>query len=476
MKRLLLVMLTALELLQLACYKDKGNYNYHPVVAPDIANLDTLYRVPVGDTLVINPLITSTDPNARLSLSWRLGVPLKLWDTTLSGNTFKFYFNLNPDVYPLRLTITDNSNGMQYFRNVKVQITTPYSFGTVVLSQENNTSQLSFIQPDNTILPRVYPTVNGGENLPGKPLQLIDLIKTQVSPVPTLGYWIINDDVNDGGVHVGTNSLLKINTLRGNFFDKPAAAKAGYLESTDNGVLRGVINGKAYEGAWQTYYYADVYGLFGEPVPGNYELYPRIVFNSAMPLIVMGYEKNRKQFVAFTNFGGLSYLGTNYQVKDATPFDPTNVQLDLLYIHQIGADAIYAFGKGADGKLYDLKFRTAFMGFIQLAPEYKQEFPQPSLITATTKWAGSISKGELFYFTSGDKIYSYSPSNQQITQLTTDFGGKNVSMIKLADDEHLIAGVEGSLYWLDVSTGVLGKVIKKIDGIPGEPIDIVEKK
>jgi hypothetical protein len=477
MKRFLLVMLTALALLQLACYKDKGNYDYHPVVAPGIANLDTLYKVAVGDTLLIDPQITAGQPNARLGLSWRLSVPLKVWDTMFTGNTFKYRFLLEPDTYPVRLTITDSANGMQYFRNFNIQVITPYSLGTVVLSEENNTSQLSFIQPDGTVLPHIYQTLNGGAQLPGKPLQLIDLIKQQVSPVPALGYWITNDDAIDGGTHIGNNTLVKINTLRTNFFDMPPAAKAGYFETTENGVLRGVLNGKAYEGAWQTFYGADIYGYFGAAVNGDYELYPRIVFNNQAPLIVMGYEKNRKQFVAFTNMGGLSYLGTNYQVTDITPFDPKNVQLDLLYFHQVGGADIYAFGKAADGTLYDLKFQTQFMGFVQITPAYKQAFPQPSLITPTTIWAGNINSGDVFYFTSGDKIYSYTPSNKQIIPLTTDFGGKNVTMLKMADNDNtLIAGVEGSLYFLDVSTGVFGNVIKKIDGIPGDPVDVVVKK
>ncbi len=32
---------------------------------------------------------------------------------------------------------------------------------------------------------------------------------------------------------------------------------------------------------------------------------------------------------------------------------------------------------------------------------------------------------EVFYFTSGDKIYRYNPTNQDIRPLVTDFGGKD---------------------------------------------------
>lgn len=473
MKRLLLVMLTALALLQLACYKDKGNYDYQPVVAPGIANLDSLYRVGISDKLVITPALTTTDPKAHFVLTWRLGIPKKVWDTTITGPTFSYIFTMDPDVYPVRLTITDSTTGMQYFRNFNVQITTPYTTGSLVLSSENNTSQISFIQPDNTVIPRVYRTLYGVD-LPGHPLQVIDPIKQQVNPVPALGYWVTFGDTDDGGVHVGTNSMLKINTLLTNYFTRPSKAKPGYLETTDNGVLRGVINGKLYEGAWQTYYGADVYGYFGEPVLGDYELYSRVV-NSNPPLL-MGYDIKGKQFVPFTNMGSLAYVGSNYQVTDISQFDPKNIQLDLLFLQQIKMNC-FAFGKATDGTLYEVKFTPVYMGFVQITPVYKRAFPQPALITPTTKWAGTSNSGELIYFTSGDKIYRYEPSTQDLQPLAINFGGKNVSMIKMSADDHtLIAGVEGSLYYLDINTTILGSIIKKIDGIPGAPIDVVERK
>src|SRR5690242_10559596 len=120
MKRLLLVMLTALALLQLACYKDKGNYDYHPVIDPAIKGIDTLYDVAIGDTLVVKPVVSNPDPHARLYFAWRVGMPKQLRDTTLYGDTLKYIFNLDPDTYPVRLTVTDSSNGMKYFYDFKI--------------------------------------------------------------------------------------------------------------------------------------------------------------------------------------------------------------------------------------------------------------------------------------------------------------------------------------------------------------------
>jgi hypothetical protein len=213
--------------------------------------------------------------------------------------------------------------------------------------------------------------------------------------------------------------------------------------------------------------------MFGLPAEGDYALYSQAVFHPTMPYF-LGYEKNRKQFVAFTNFGSPAYIGTGYQVTNTAAFNPVSVGMDMIYFTQVNGNNCFAFAKGTDGNIYELKFGAAFMGFIQLSPEYKRVFAQQSLINADTKWAASPS--EIFYFSSNDKIYRYNPLNQETKPLTVNFGGKKVTMVKLIDGGNtLLAGVEGSFYHLDVSTGKLGDVLKKVDGIPGSPIDAVIK-
>ena len=320
--------------------------------------------------------------------------------------------------------------------------------------------------------PRIYSALQGTD-LAGGPKQLIPIMHQYIVPLTISSYWITGTDGNDPGVQIQSNTLLKIKTLRNNFFDPPAVAKPGYLECSANGVLQGVVNGKLYVGASQTYYASDVYGMFGLGAQGDYELFPRAAFNSVMPYF-LGYDINRKQIVAFTNFGSAAYIGTDYQTTSTTAFDPKSMDLDLLHFQQINDNNCFAFGTASDGILYEIKFGAAFMGFVQLSPVYKRPFPAANLITATTKWDATSS--EIFYFTSGDKVYRYNPLNQEVKVLVTDFGGKAVSMIKVTNDGNtLIAGVEGTVYFLDISPGKFGDVLKKIAGIPGAPVDVVER-
>jgi hypothetical protein len=465
-----MALLTACGLLQLACYKDKGNYDYHLPVEPQVTNLDSVYQVFIGDTLTVKPAIITTDPNARFGYIWKIQIPKEFRDTSFTGNMLRMVFGLPPDVYAARLTIIDSSNGMKYFRDFKIDGRTAFSTGTLVLSLEGTTSQLSFVKPDSTVMPRIYQALHGVD-LPGGPQQINAMIHQSITPLTVMNYWITCSETDDAGVQINANTLLKIKTLRYNFFDPPAVARPGYVESSPVGVLQGVINGKLYVGASQTYYGSDVYGMFGLGVDGDYQLYKRAAFNSVMPYF-LGYDVNRKQFVAFTNFGSAAYIGTSYQVTDTIAFDPKNTRLNLLHFQQINDNNCFAFGKAADGTLYEVKFGADFMGYVQLSPLYKRTFAQPALITATTQWAGTPS--EIFYFTSGDKVYRYNPLNQEIKPLVTNFEGKAVSMIKVTDNGNtLIAGVDGAVYFLDISTGKFGDVLKKYNGIPGAPVDVV---
>ena len=473
MKKYLLYMLVGWAFCAASCYKDKGNYSYNVPPVPVIKNLDTVYSAVVGDSLVIQPSVTIAGPNPKLGFAWKITVPEQLKELDFYGPALRTIFGLNPTRYYARLTIIDSTNGMKYFYDFAIDGKTVFAAGTTVLSNESGKSQISFIQPDGTLLPRLYSAINDGEELPGKPQQVVSLLNQYIVPTVINSYWFFFGDGADRGVQIDANTFKKIKTLKGNFFDPPAAPVPGLFTCSVNGVLEGVVNNKLYVGASQTWSGSPVYGMFGAAADGDYNMFKEGIFNAVMPYFV-GYDVNRRQFLSFTNFGSPAYAGTGYPVTDTTAFDPRNTRLNLWHLEQINSNNCYAFGKGDNDSIYRLKFGVNFIGVTQFAPMEKKPFPRQDLISINTKWASS--PNEIFYFTSGAHIYRYNPLNEEIKVLTTDFGGKEVSMIKAVDDGNtLIAGVDGSVYFLDVSTGKFGDIKKKIDGVPGTPIDAVIK-
>lgn len=462
------IIVVALLALLAACYKDKGNYDYNPPEEPLVTNLDTVYSVFVGDSLIIKPTIQFSDPS-KLNFDWSIAVPELASGLSFKGPEIRMVFGLGANRYRGKLTITDNANGMKYFHDFLISGKTNFSQGTTVLSVDNGETKLSFIKPDGTVQPDIYEAANLGEKLGNKPRQLIGLRHASIEPYHTTSYWVFTDE-GDKGVQINSNTMKKIKNLAGNFFTPPASIVPGSFSPTQMESMNGVINGKLYTGMTQTWNKNPLYNMFGLPAEGDYNLYEQAAFNSIMPYF-LGYDKVRKQVVGFTNFGTPAYIGTGYQVA-GDAFDPRSLGLDLLFFVQVNDGNCFAIGKDASGTLKEIKFGVVFMGIIQLKPEYIRNFSRPDLITPSTKWTNS--PGEIFYFSSGSKVYRYNPTNEDFRALTTDFGGKDVTMIKLINGGNtMLAGTEGALYHLDVSTGKFGDILKKQTGIPGQTIDAV---
>jgi hypothetical protein len=424
----------------------------------------------LGDTLIIQPTVTIAEPNPRLGFEWRIDMPAKDSSIFFYGPKMQYVFGLTPDNYGALLTVIDSSNGMHYFYRFTISGVTEYGAGTTILSLENGVTQLSFVDTFGNMQPRVFRALNG-QDLPSGPMQLIALADQYIVPVKTSSYWVICSGGMNPGVQIDPNTLLTIKTLKDNFFSAPSSIVPGTLTASPFGVMEGVINGRLYAGTTNTWNLAPVYGMFGQAPAGSYALYHQAACNGTFPYF-LGYDSVRQQFVAFTNFGGPAYIGTSYHVTDSTAFSPMTVGLKMVDFEQINDQNCYAFGVAANDSLYELKFGTAFMGFIQLSPQYKRPFIRPDLITPNTKWASS--PAEIFYFSSGSSIYSYNPLNQQVAALATSFSGQAVTMIKVTDGGNtLIAGAGNTVYFLDISTGRNGQVLKQINGVPGSPVDVV---
>ena len=452
----------------LSCYKDLGNYKYKVPPAPVVKGLDSVYHATLGDTLVVAPTVTIAGSSQRLGFQWRIDVPAQDTGIYFSGPKLQYVFGLPPGAYYALLTVTDSSDSMRYFYPFAVIGATAYEQGTTILSLENGISQLSFVDTLGNMQARIFRTLNG-QDLPTGPMQLIPLADQYVTPVLTSSYWIICSGGANPGVQIDANTLLTIKTLKDNFFSAPATLVPGSFAGSPYGVTNGVVTGKLYTGTTQTWNEAPVYGMFSQAPSGNYALYHQVAFNGTFPYFI-GYDSVQRQFVVFTNFGSPAYVGTSYQVTDSTAFSPITAGLDLLDFEQINDQNCYAFGTAND-TLYELKFGAAFMGFVQLSPQYKRPFVRPDLITPTTKWASS--PAEVFYFSSGSTIYSYNPVNQQVTALAMNFNGQAVTMVKVTNGGNtLIAGVSGTVYFLDISTGRNGQLISQINNVPGSPVDV----
>jgi hypothetical protein len=457
-------------LLLTACYKDKGNYDINMPPTPVVSGLDSLYSAVVGDSLIITPKV-SIENNDSLVLEWRIGAPeVASGFLNFTGPSLRMLFGLQANLYSGRLSVYNKKNGIRYFYPFQIQGVTEFTAGTTVLSVDNGVTKLSFITPDGQVKPNIYETVNG-HSLPPDPLALHYMKDQQQGNMP-LGYWII---CKKGGVRLNVSTLQDDptypNTLANNFFAAPDSIIVGSIQQAIRGSLTGVINDKFYVGFTLTWNQATTYGMFGDYANGTYNLASSFIstFTNGQYSYI-AFEKDKQQFVRIS--GTPYYYGTQYTATSTTAFDPTNVGMSLIHMEQINSGDCFAYCKGTDGIVYELKFTVSFTNSpYTFTPVYKRAFIQQTLINDDTKWQAT-NNGVLF-MTAGDKVYRYNPLSQEVRALETSFNGNAVSMIKLSDNQDtLIAGAGNSLYYMDISTGKYGVLTKTITGIPGQPVDV----
>ena len=475
MKKRITYLLAIVTLVISACYKDEGNYEYNMPEVPKVTTLDTVYSVFVGDSLIINPGISSQKGTEDLTYDWKIAIPEKLSHESYTGNPLRMIFGLGPKRYYARLTITDTTNGMKYFHDFAIDGKTAFSTGMVVLTDEAGTARLSFIKPNGDVQARLYEAMHG-EPLPGKPLQLVPVAQAY-NPANINSYWIFTSGADNPGVQLDANTMQRKQRVKDNFFVPPATVQIGSMQSSFFGVITGIVNGKLYAGTTSTWDQNPLYGMFGLSTPGDYELSDKFIFNfnpGTFAGYYIGFHKIKKQFLRFNLYGAPNFFGTDYNVL-GDAFDPKNTNMDLLHMEQINGNDVYAFMKAPVGTVYECKFGINFNGPFQITPISKKPFVQQDLITPSVKITAS--QTGIFYLAAGNKVYRYNPLNEELRALTTDFGSKDITMLKLTENDNtLIAGVEGKLYFLDVSTGKFGDVIRQVSGLPGSPVDIAIRK
>jgi hypothetical protein len=450
-----------------ACYKDKGNYDYITLKPPVLSNFDSSYIAYAGDSLIIAPVVTLPDGRTDMTCTWKISIPEEARSADYEGSSLRIVYGLGAKRYSALFTVTDNAVGMKYFYEFTIIGRTAFTSGTVVLSEEAGAAKVSFIKPDGSLQPNIYEGINN-EELGTGALQLVPVQNLYYMNVIT-AYWVLCSGGTHPAVQIDANNMQRLKYLNENFYEPPATLNAQYFLPVVNGTTTAIMNDQLYIATTETAPFATYYGYYGVPVNGNYKLHPQLLSTFTQGSnYILGFDAVKKSLIRFT---AGTYFGTDYEQVDSF-FNPKDLKMDLIKMAKISENDVYAFCDSA-GKKIELKFALDFLdGQTTLQTLYKREFPGANLLTADTRWESS--PVGVFYFTSTDKIYRYNPLNKEIKVLTTNFGGKPVTMIKLIEDGNkLIAGIEGSMLTLDVSPGKYGDVLQRTDGIPGKVVDVV---
>jgi hypothetical protein len=467
MKRsFLYILIIALVPFFSACFKDKGNYDYLELGEPVVTGLDSIYSVFTGDSLIITPKIVLPGGRTDVSCHWTIDVATEARSDEYDGLQLRIIYGLGANVYNARLIVKDNKLDVKYYYNFIITGKTEFTSGTVVLTDDNGKGNLSFVKPDGTVQTDLYQAING-ESLGTGPLQLVPLKNEGYMNIIT-AYWIVCSGGASPAIQVNSDNLKRTKYLKDNFYASPGDLHPSYFQRLTNGTTTAIMDERMYVGTTETAPFGTYFGFFSSPITGNYNLAPQLIYGRAGSYFYyLGFDKVKK---CFLRFDPNTYYGTDYLQEDSL-FNPKDLKMDLLDMEKVSETTMYAFCDSL-GQTYELKFGLNFFdGNSRFSTTYRRKFKGDSLVTASTKWQLADEK---IYFTSNDKIYRYNPTNQEILLMEANFGGKAVTMLRAAEDGNtLIAGTDGSLYTLDISTGKYGNVLKKVDGLPGHVVDII---
>ncbi|WP_167015146.1 PKD-like family lipoprotein [Chitinophaga sp. Cy-1792] len=158
MKNIFFPLMACVLMVFTGCYKDKGNYSYHPInEVTEISNIDEGYVMLYGNTLSIKPAVRmSIDSNANLADTNKFGYQWISYKYNVAvGDTIRTVFattptlewaaNLKPDTYTCFFKITDKSTGLSQQKRFMLKITTMITNGLLILNDVNGKARLDML-------------------------------------------------------------------------------------------------------------------------------------------------------------------------------------------------------------------------------------------------------------------------------------------------------------------------------------------
>lgn len=483
MKRVLYLMLLLSVLLQTSCYEDKGNYEYSTLTEVEINGIEPEYTVYVGSMFRIPVEVTYKNGTLTdVSYEWRIDGEVVSTEKDLN---IPVSFAVKPGLYA-DFSVIDNQTGIKTLVKFKVNVSTEFYNGWLLLSDEGDHSELTYIRNDGKVYPDIYKQLNHEELNPGA-LQ----IKEHWTPwgEATGEVFVAITKGPNYSVELDGNSLYRVLYNKDEFLGgMPDDFKPQSMDCVSNWDYL-ISNGRLYtryiNRSWDAVYHEGTF-VNGD-VPGDYELLPITMRgNIIMSNDIIAFDKKHQSYKLLRN-GSLSDFNYNNDSKKA--FKPTEMGKTLIAGGATSTasprDYFLTILKGDDGQYYTQKFLFSGWGTKSYTSISETVFPNPELIHSDTQWAFCLNRPYV-YFTSGNKLYSYNHEGNTVKELKgIVFAGKIRDIALCATNyEQLGVVVESSsqpgrcdFMLLDVSVVADGSLVdgSLAEGVIGNIVDLKYK-
>ncbi|MGN7819977.1 PKD-like family lipoprotein [Chitinophaga sp. 22536] len=415
-----------------ACYKDRGNYDYHDINQVDsIGGIAKNYTVLYGDSIRITPTVLATQESgdtARYTYRWEALIdglsrmPGESPNVLVSSSrNLAIAVKLRPSGYDCFFRIKDKQTGVEWFKRFKLTVQSAVYQGWVALCDVNGVARLDMVArlgEEDRLITDLMSFVNGGLPVRHQPKQLVFAYRsTNINPF----YLRTGDGLEriDGdnftwkstyGIRYEMLMPVGADFAPDYFFNSPALAGVDYVLAGNRVFHRNAMMGAS---------------AFGSPV--NYVDEEKTAFRPA-PFVASGYggallyDQDRQRFVFHDPMFGTKCNS----LRDGTLFS-YNTGRDMVYMAYTNYNRgdVYAILKDKAGKYYAYCINVSYSGVKQ--SYYTEMINAPELDKATA-FAVSNQLGYVFY-AAGGRVYEYDVFTNKAV-LMADLGGERVSVLK----------------------------------------------
>lgn len=482
------------------CYKDKGNYDLHPIneiTIKDSAS-SALIALRVGDTLKLHPSIESTQgkTDADYLYEWSVydntpssdyNLPRTVIDSSrdisyvIKGAPFTLGQN-----YQLTFKVTDKQTGVSAYGFYRLLISNDLREGWLLLESDQGHTDMSIILPTDTVIHHLY-TDRNVETPLGEPLRL------------ELTTFDVTDDLSSPGKRmyvVAQGGAVELNYLTFEkkfdyadlFFKAPGLPDPTYVNwhayisgnrlFSSAGVI--INNGKLHYNLVGGFPGAKMWGaeLLSPSGSLDYALYPfvagGITYGSAYPMIV--YDNTGKRFYSVSS----TALGSFPASASDKKFNMNQVGMELVHMDSSNVLGQYNAILKEGNLAWYLKFSTEATTASPVVTLAKNQIPDPAILTA--RGFSSSTTTPHIYYSKEHFIYRYETTSNTSAELYAFPAGEEVTKLSYrkgipgTGSPYLMVatfnGQEGKLYVFPVdAVGNLKSPIKTYNGF-GKIVDI----
>lgn len=414
-----------------ACYKDRGNYDYHEInEVSGIKGINDKYALLYGDTLRIVPEILSTEAGTdtgRYTYQWEAlieGTARLADDAPIvvlgRGRDLVCPVKLRPAPYDVYLRVKDKQTGVEWFKKCKLTVQSAVYQGWVVLCDVGGGTRIDMVTrlgDDDKLITDVLAFTNAGMPVRRQPKQLLFAYR------PAAHQFYLRSA--EGLERIDGEALTWKSTYNIRYeMMSPAGADFAPDYFYNNASLPGVdyvIAGN------QVFHRSMMMGASAFGAPVNYVDEEKTPFRPA-PFVACGmggallYDQDRQRFVAHDPMFGTRCSS----LRDGSLFS-YNTGRDMVYMTYTGYNwgDVYAILKDKAGKFYTYCMNVGGSGIKQV--HYTEMTGAPELDKATA-FSVSNQLGYVFY-AAGSRVYEYDVFTNK-AWLMADLGREQVSVLK----------------------------------------------